>query len=700
MPPDPSLCHTADFQHLFTAKSVAIVGASPNSERITGRPQRFLYKHGYGGEIYPVNPNHEEIDGLRCYDSVLDVDGEIDVALILVPSKYVTTVLKECGRKGIPFNIISSSGYGELGEEGRELEQELLAIAETYGIRILGPNSIGFFNVAGRVPISFATPLDRYDTIRSDEGLAFVTQSGAYGGMLFTIAQEMQIGTQYWISTGNEVDVDAIEIIDYLLTDPNVSMIVAYIESFKRSARLRSVCRKAHSLGKPIVVFTVGQSVASRQAVSSHTGKMTAAYAVTSAVLRDFGVVHVETVTEFRDVLSTYFSVPEIPSRTSRWGVLTTSGGAGALIADLIHRNEMPLASLSTETERALGEIIPDYGAIRNPVDTTGNIISDPDLYERSITVLAADPGVDVLVLQFGNTGDVMGERYADLIARVARNTETVLVAVFTGNQPPIEVRRSYRAAGIAVVEDPARFIRSIDLLAPFVETDASDLVEQSMLDQSPTVDLEPDATWDEIAEVCREFDIPLAEGAAARSASEAADGAISIGFPVVLKATGALKHKTEADAIVLDLADSAAVEQAYETVTEAIAEHDPTADTQAVLVQAFEEGDLELIVGIIVTDYGPVMSFGWGGIYVEIIEDIVYKPLPITPDRARALIEQTAVGEVLAGYRGREDVTDSVVSLLVGASKLYEAGEFDELEFNPVIVTKDGPVVVDVLLS
>lgn len=693
-------------RRLFEAESVAIIGASADTEGITGRPLRFLEEYGYDGEIHPVNPSHDTIDGRHCHDSVLDIDGPVDVAMLLVPANVVEDVLEECGRKDVPFAVVSASGYGEVGDRGRGLERELLSTAERHDVRIVGPNSIGYLNTAESIPVSFATPLDRYDELGGEEGLSFVTQSGAYGGMLLSIAEEGEIGTKYWISTGNELDVDTIEVIDYLLTDPDVSMIVGYVEGFKRADRLRSVCRRAHRNDVPIVLFTVGQSAASRVAVSSHTGKMTELYEVTAAVLRDLGVVQVESVTEYRDILSTYYTLEAIPTADDRWGVLTTSGGAGALIADLLHRNGMKLAELDDETVTSLREIIPEYGAVTNPVDTTGNVISDPDLYERSISVMLEDEGVDVLFLQFGNTGDVMGERYEGLLTAAAEESETVIVAVFTGSRPDPGVVRSYRRAGIAVVEDPARFIRSIDRLDRFVSMNADDIVGgRSGPVSASTADVDangfgPDADWTDVTAVSADYGLPVVEGGLATSAEEAVEIADELGFPAVVKAPGWIEHKTEADAVAIGLDGPDPVERAYHRIVDAVREVNPAGDARTVLVQPMVQGESELIVGIIESSFGPVMMVGRGGTDVEVVGDVAYKPLPMTPKRARSLLASTTVGDVIAGHRGGPDHREAVADLLVATAAMYEESSLDELEFNPVIVTEEGPAIVDALLK
>jgi acyl-CoA synthetase (NDP forming) len=691
-----------DFSRLFDPESVAVVGASTDPDTITGRPQHFLEKHGFEGNIYPVNPKHDSIRGLDCYPSVLDVPDDVDVALVLVSSKRIPGILRECGRKGIRYAIVVGSGFGEVGEAGERLERELLDIAAEYGIRVVGPNTLGVIGFESNSTLCFSSMLDERDTLVEDGELAFVSQSGSFAGMLFLMTQRRGIGTKYWASTGNEIDVDALELLSFMLTDSDVSMVVGYVESFAEGTRLEAVAEKALERGVPILLMKVGQSDEGRAAVSSHTGKMAGEYDVYSAVFREYGIVEVEDVTTFLDVISTLSVLERLPAARCQWAALSPSGGVGALVADAVDREGMELATFEAETVQALSEVIPEYGSVRNPVDATGNVIGNYGLYEDAFTALLADDGVDVLLLQFGNTGPKMAAAYEELLTEAARTSEKTILAVFTGGEPPEDLERRYRAAGIPTFTDPVRAVRTVGLITRFTrarerrETEPEPRSERATGGRDTDRDL---SDWTDAAAVMDEYGIESVRGRVADSPEEAVAVAEELGYPAVLKASASgLEHKTEADGIRLDLRSAEAVERAFADIDESVTAYDPELTLDGVLVQAHVEDGVEVIVGITESDLGPVMIFGLGGTLVEVLDDVSYRTLPITRTKAEALLRETRAGEVLSGHRGRTYDTDALVELMTGASDLYVDYGLTELDLNPVTVRRDGAVVVDFL--
>lgn len=691
-----------DFDKLFNAESVAIIGASTDHETITGRPQYFLEKHGYEGDVYPVNPKYDSIRDLKCYDSVLDISGEVDVSLILLPSKYIPNVLEECGQKGIRYNVVISSGFGEIGEEGKARERELLEKAEEYDIRIVGPNTLGIMGFNNNFTLCFSSILDERDEIVPSGEVAFVSQSGAFAGMLFLITQRMGIGTKYWASTGNEIDVDALELMDFMLDDPDVSMVFGYIEAFDDGEAFDAVATKALDRETPLLVMKVGQSDRSQEAVSSHTGKMAGDYEVYRSVFEEYGVIEINEVTTLKDVMTTISVLDDFPRANPQWGVLSPSGGAGALIADAIDREGMDLAEFQQETTDVLAEIVPEYGSVLNPVDTTANVISEYSLYEDAFSALLTDENVDVMLLQFGNTGPKMARSYEELITSEARETEKVIVAVFTGGKPDDEIVESYRSAGIPTFTDPVRAVKTVGLLARFSNAlkrrrgDDADRTGADKLSDNGEPDL---SNWTDAKALMDEYSIPSAEGQVVESADEAVAVAEEVGYPVVVKASAAdLEHKTEADAIRLGVESADEVRAAFEGIRESVEAYDPTIDLDGVIVQESVDDGVEVIVGITQTDLGPVMMFGLGGTLVEALDDVSYRTLPVTRENAEEMLADTAAGTILGGHRGEDYDTDALIDLMTKVGRLYDDHDLRELDLNPVKVSEDGAVVVDFL--
>lgn len=728
---------------LFDPDSVAVVGASTDSDTITGRPQRFLDRHGFDGDVYPVNPNHDAIDGLPCYDSVLDVPGPVDVAMVLVPASVVPSVLAECGEKGVEFAVVASSGFGEVGDEGRRRESRLRELAADAGVRVLGPNCQGVLNLHERLTLSFSSMLDRDGLLAGP--LGFVTQSGAFGGAIFQMTQDMGIGTKYWASTGNEVDVDAVEVIDHLVGNPDVEVVVAYVESLKRGEAFARVARDALAAGTPILALKVGRSERGDRAATSHTGKMTGDYGVYRAIFDEYGVLSLDSIGAFRDAVDVFVTVADadVPSGEGNVGVITASGGAGVLIADACAAEGVVMADLADGTRAEIASIIPPYGSTINPVDVTGNTISSPDLFTDCIDVVLDDPGVESVILQFGNSGDEMGAAYRKEIEAVAAAHDKLVVAVFTGGRPPADVLDAYRDAGIPTFEDPVRAVRAIALLSRFAaaradhagrEPDGSDRIGDDRdrdrdrnqdQDQDRDRDRDPARTatrggrerrpvpaietWDDVRALTAEFDVPVARGRLAADPDAAVAVAEDLGYPVVVKAAaGDLDHRTDVGAVRTDLHTPDAVRAAFDSVVAAVREHagdgrdDADGATRGVLVQEQCDDGVETIVGVLPnTDFGPVMMFGAGGVHAETLRDVSYRSLPLTRRTAADLVDATDVGRVLRSGRDRAYDVDALVDLLLGTAALYEAHDgIAELEMNPVVVGPDGATAVDFLLT
>jgi acetyltransferase len=702
-----------DFADLFDAESVAIVGASTDPDELTGRPQHFLEKHGYEGTVYPVNPNHDSIRGVDCYPSVLDVPGEVDVALVLVPSDLIPTVLRECGQKGIRYAVVVGSGFGEVGEEGRELEAELLDIAAEHGVRIVGPNTLGVMGSANNCTLCFSSVLDERSDLVTDGEVALISQSGSFAGMLFLMLQRRGVGTRYWASTGNEIDVDALELMEFALSDPDVSVVVGYIESFADGERFAAVAERALERGVPIVVTKVGQSSGGRRAVSSHTGKMAGEYDVYASVFREYGVIEATDVSTLRDVVATVSVLDEPPTGRCRWAVLSPSGGVGALVADAVDRAGMELATFEETTVETLSEIVPEYGSVRNPVDTTGNVVSQYSLYEDAFTALLDDDNVDVLLLQFGNTGPKMAAAYEDLLTRAVRRTDKTVVAVFTGGKPPADLLERYRSAGIPTFTDPVHTVETVGKIATFGEAvertrGGRDGVVERGGQPDDGVGCQPDdcgvttrrlSNWEDASAAMDEYGIPHARGRVVDSAEEAVAAAESFGYPVVVKAAG-LAHRTEADAVRVGVDSAAAVERSVAELRESVAAYDPSVELDGVLVQEQVDDGVEVVVGVTETDLGPVLMFGLGGTFVEALDDVAYRTLPVTRATARDLLDETTAGEILSGHRGETYDVEGLIDLMVNAGRLYADADLTELDLNPVKVSRDGAVVVDFLAT
>ena len=680
---------------LLAPESIALVGASGDETKLSGRPHRYLEKHGYTGECYFVNPNRDRIDGERCYDSVTELPTVPDLAMILVPAAVTPDVVAECGEAGISYAIIIASGFGETDAEGVELEEHLVNVATEGDVRLLGPNSEGLLNLHETMAATFSSICKR-DTLRPGP-VGFISQSGAFGGAMFQLIQDVGIGASSWISTGNEADIDSLELLDALIGDAHTETVAMYIEALEDGHRLFDLQRRAIEAGVAVVAIHVGTSERGRQATASHTGNVASDRDVYDALLRQAGVMRVRSVDAFVDTVKAVTQLPSgsLPQTTGGLGIVSMSGGAAALCADTAGDVGLPLATLDASTEATIESHIPDYGSAKNPLDVTGYAIGNPKVFGTCIDALAGDPSVNALLIQFGNSGHEVIETVMDAIVQVNRSHSYPVMTVFTGSRPRQAIIEELESWGILVYEDPVRAIKTckhlfdravaVDRLgrtpprggqrdtraAPFPMTDLTEAINRLE---------EYGVNFVDTRVIDRDDD----RGTAAIEAAEA------LGYPVVVKASPLeVSHKTEAGGVHTDIDSASALRDVLDTV-----EDEP-------LVMQRQPSGIEALVGISTDeDFGPVMTVGPGGVYVELFESFAHRALPIDKAVAEEMIAETPLDRLLRGFRGSKGDVRALSAFAVASSEVYLDHELTTLEFNPVIVTEDEAVAVDLLIE
>lgn len=682
---------------LFAPDSIALVGASADPEKLSGRPYRYLQKHGYDGEIHLVNPSHDTIDGQPCYDSVTEIPSEVDLAMALVSARLTPQVATECGAAGIPYVLVIASGFSET-DAGAELEADLLTASREAGVRLVGPNSEGLVNVPDKVGASFSSILKRESLVPG--GLSFVTQSGAFGGALFQLTQDRGVGGNTWLSTGNEADLTTVDFLRYLVEDPDTDTVVSYVESLTRSAELLDIGRRAAETDTDLVAIRVGESPEGRQAAASHTGSIASDDAVYDAVFEQAGITSVWGVDEYVDTVTALSTLPssaypDVDADAGRGiGVLSVSGGAAVLIADTCHRLGLSLAMFSKATVTAIESEIPAYGSATNPVDVTGGIISQPELFERCMRSVATDDAVEGVVLQFGNSGGETVETCKAELLDIQAESDRPIAVVFTGGQPAPETATELREAGVLLFEDPVRAVRTLKILADRRTARERAAALADPVDMSARRPLPDEGSWTPMTDALAETGLAFAQTVPVEDADASVAATDQLGYPVAMKLDPlAVDHKSEIGGVRVDLGDAAAVREAYGALA--------PLDDGTVLVQEQVEG-VEVIVGVVDNpDFGPVMLVGPGGVFVELFDEFAYRALPVTEAMAREMVTGTVLGELLDGFRGAPpgDV-DALVSLLVAVSDAYETFDLAELECNPVVVTPDNALAVDLLVQ
>ncbi|WHT22017.1 acetate--CoA ligase family protein [Crossiella sp. CA-258035] len=668
---------------LWSARSVAVVGASERPGALGGRPVQFLRRYGYQGRILPVHPKHTELFGLPAHPTVAACPGPVDLAMILVAADRVPAAIEDCLAAGVQAAIVCSSGFAETCAEGARRQEALVAQAKAGGLRILGPNCIGSVGVATGQVTSFS-PLFEAPTTRLVPGsLALVSQSGALGFGAVSLAFERGLGLGWAVSTGNEAELTALEVLATLAEEPECTGLLGYVESLADVDSLRRLA----AAGKPVALLKAGSSAAGARAVASHTGALATDDRVTDAVLRRYGIVRVSDVDELLDVGEAFATGTRASG--DRVAVVTTSGGSGILAADALAQRGLRLAELSASTTAALAEVVPAYGSVDNPVDVTAAVMARPELFQRCLDVVAADPAVDVVLACFCvlTGSDVAG--IAEGLARVRQATgKAVLVARTGAEHLAPGAGAELRRAGIPVYATPGRAVAAAAAVTAGTKPAAVAAADRGASPAPGDGPSPPRGTSEaEFKALLRAHGIPVPTGRLATSPDDAIAAVREVGGRAVLKAVVPdLVHKTEAGGVVLDVTPGTAAAEYQRLV----------ALGGTVLVEEFVTGAVEMLVGVAPGPCGPMLALGLGGIFAEVFDDVVLAPLPVDPAEVRRMLGELRGAALLHGVRGRDpsDV-DALVDLVVQVSALV-AGWGGQVDLNPVAVLPRGVRVLD----
>ena len=453
-----------DLKNLFHPRSVALIGASTEQNKLSGRPFRFFREYGYAGNVYPVNPKYPEIAGVPCFAKLSDIPGEVDLAVITLPATAVPEALAECGAKGVKAAAIISSGFAEVGGEGVRLQDELQRIALENGIAVCGPNCSGFVYFPERVTATFSVGLD--GGFPEAGPAAFISQSGALSSYILGAAKERGLAFRYWITTGNECVLSFTDYLQYVLEDPEVRLVLGYLEDARDGEAFQAAARRALVLDKPLIIMKTGRSEAGAKASISHTGSLAGADEVYQAVFSKNGVLRAENLDELFD-LALLAQAPRRPRR-KRVQVVSISGAAGILMADVGNEFGLEFADLSDATKDELQKIMPAFASIANPMDVTAEAVARPGLLSQAAEVILKDPNVDNLVMFFGIVPGAH-EKLATAMAQVAQGTDKLVVMTWFP-LPRQDIWMSLARAGVPVFPEPARGIRALGKMAQYVE--------------------------------------------------------------------------------------------------------------------------------------------------------------------------------------------------------------------------------------
>jgi acetyl coenzyme A synthetase (ADP forming)-like protein len=697
------LAAAAAVRALLCPRSIAVIGASRNRQTIGGRLFRNLIDGEFTGPVYPVNPAARSVQGVRAYASILEIPDAVDIALVVVPVDAVGTVARECARHGVKGLVVISAGFSEIGEVGAQRQAELLAICREAGMRLIGPNCMGVSNTAADVQMN-----GQFAPIAPLPGnVGFLSQSGALGLALIDHANRLGLGLSTFVSVGNKADLSGNDFLSYWEGDAATDVILLYLESLGNPRRFARIARRV-ARSKPIVVVKSGRSAAGARATSSHTRALLGASDVTvDALFRQAGVIRTDTLAELFDVASLLANQP-LP-KGPRVAIMTNGGGPGILAADACEAAGLEVPPLGEATRAGLAAWLPSAAGIGNPVDMIASATADD--YRRAIEGIAADPGIDALIVIFAPPLVTRAEDVATAIrAAAARLPRRIpIVAVFMsaagapGPQSGVEARiPSYTfpenaahalARAVRYEQWRARPEGSVPELAG-IRTDEAVAAVASMLAAGASRWLDPD----EVRMLLGCYGMPLVEQLSVASAQEAVEAAARLPGPVSLKgiASGVL-HKTELQGVRLGLTDRAEVEAAARDITRSFAAAGH--DIDSFLVQQMVPPGVEMLVGVVHDRlFGPVVACAAGGTEAELLNDVSVRITPLTAVDASEMVRSLATFPLLFGYRGapRSDV-GALEDVLLRASAMVEAHpQVAEMDLNPVIVRPDGAVIVD----
>ncbi|HTR33374.1 MAG TPA: GNAT family N-acetyltransferase [Gaiellaceae bacterium] len=662
----------------FTPSSVAVIGASKRRGTIGGELFRNILAGDFSGAAYPVNAKGDPVGGVPGYASIDEVPGTVDLAVICVPGPAVLDAAASALESGVKALCVISAGFAEVGAEGAQRQEELLALARTHGARLIGPNCLGIASSVCRMNATFAGrafPPGR---------AAFSSQSGALGIALLEQAESRGLGLSSFVSIGNKADVSSNDLLEYWEDDPETDLVLLYLESFGNPRKFARIAKRV-ARSKPILAMRSGTSARGARAASSHTAAMAGSDAAVEALFRQAGVIRASTLEELIDT-SVLLSTQPLPSG-NRVAVVTNAGGMGILAADACDHAGLVLPDLADETREKLAALLPAEASTANPVDLLGSAVGET--YERAIPILLDDPGVDALVVLFvltivSDTSDVV-----EAIRRAsAGSAKPVVPVVMSAEGAPLGSfaypESAVHALGLAVQR--AQWLRRAEGVVPELDgidaTGARELVHE-LLAQSEDGWLDPDET----RRLLGAYGLPLVPERRAETPDEAVAAAVELGLPAVVKTAVAGAHKTESGGVALDLRSEDEVRRAAERIG------------GPVIVQPFLSGGCELLAGVVQDPvFGPLVAFGPGGTLAELIGSARFALAPVTDVDVQLALTSGKAGRLVAGWRGSPPAdTAAVADVLYRLSQLaVDLPEVAELDLNPILAGPDGCVAVD----
>ena len=715
MPPEQEKASDiASLEAVLKPRSIAVIGASRRNLTIGNKLFRNLLQHEFTGVVYPVNPKAKVVAAVQTYPSVLDIPGELDLAIIITPADTVPQLMDECGQKGVRGVIIISAGFGESSPEGKAKQDEIVEIARRYGMRIVGPNCMGIVNTDPEINMNATfSPI-----FPPAGGIAMGTQSGALGQSILEYAKNLNIGISTFVSIGNRADVSSNDLLQYWEKDPSTKVILLYLETFGNPKKFIRIARSITPT-KPVVVVKSGRTSAGFRAASSHTGAMATAEVASEALFAQTGMIRVDTLEALFEVAHLLYYQP-VP-QGKRVTILTNGGGPGIMTADACADRGLELHTLSDESISKLKSFLPSRASIANPIDMTAEASAED--YSRALEILAHDDGIDIVIVIFIPPILVGADEVANAIRELApefRRRGKTLVASFMGSRgagieydfkeggciPNFAFPEHTAVALTGACEYSQWLQRSKGVIPKLkgINKEKARQVVESALEQSSTRPLWLEAS--SISKLLIAYGIQVATSESVNTADDAARVAEEIGFPVAVKLlSDKIIHKTEVGGVVLSCCSSDDVKQAFSQIRERLGNLGKIDEMQGVTVQPMVSEGIEVIVGLTQDpSFGPLIMFGMGGIYAESLRDITFRIHPLTDVDVQEMVHSVKAYQLFTGWRGsKPSDVKALEDLLLRVSAMVEdLPQIAEMDLNPVKVQEQGKgyVVVDARMS
>jgi acyl-CoA synthetase (NDP forming) len=691
-------------EHLLNPRGIAVIGASNDPSRPGAQTVNALIARGYPGGIYPVNPKYDTLSGLPAFRSIADVPQPCDVAVIAVPAAHVPDMVAACGKQGVRFAVILGGGFRETGPAGIALEARLLETARASNVRLIGPNCLGLMNVPDRVYAGFGS-LTRPPLVGPGV-VSAVLQSGGFGVSLVMRCGTAGIGFRHVVTSGNETDISAAELIDAFVDDPQTRVILAYLEGVGDGAAFMKATRRALAAGKPVIVWKAGNSTQGLRAAASHTANMTGSYAIFQAAFKQCGVIEIHDVEDIVDYVQALLS-----GRVAHGGnvaVMGGSGGSAVVFSDAADQYGLTLAPLAPQTRAILAENLPSVASLENPIDFAAGFLGEANAprFVNAVDAVLSDPGIDQLALMLATVVGAPGATTARLLADAAHRHGKPIFVFWAA--PPDSVGDAYAtlaAANIPVMTSPNRVARTMGMLSDYGralrERKPAATQAPALVRALPVL---PNGTLDESAskQLIAAFGIPTTLDRVLPATPIEAGLVGDLIYPVALKIISPdIAHKSDAGGVRLNLADAAELSAASSVMLKAVAQAEPNACLTGLLVSPMVQDGLETILGVINDDvFGPVVAFGLGGIFAEALKDMTYRIAPFDIDAAREMIGELRSASMFTGARGQSPRdTEALAATLVAVSDMawQLRDRLSELDINPLLVLEQGKGVVAV---